>query len=206
MSASPLPLRGGKGLILTVLALIQKKLAEYFKNADATAEDWVILGNIVDHDGRLYAAAKDKIVMMLVNIKHETVISTYTATAKSKTSAYAVVPAPLYIDLYLLFLANFYDDNYPVGLEMISRTISFFQQNPWFTSANMPGLPPSIDKLTMEITNLDLLEVNYLMGMIGTKYLPSAYYKLRMLPFTGDAIQGVVPAVEGGDNAASAPA
>jgi hypothetical protein len=58
----------------------------------------------------------------------------------------------------------------------------------------------------MEITNLDLLEVNYLMGMIGTKYLPSAYYKLRMLPFTGDAIQGVVPAVEGGDNAASAPA
>jgi hypothetical protein len=184
-------------LIGKVLELIRQKLDEYFKVADSRAEEWVILSNIVDQEGRMFAAAKDKIVMMLVNIKHETVISTYTAAAKSRTSAYQVVPAPIYIDLYVLFFANFYDDNYRQGLAMISRTISFFQQNPWFNAANMPDLPPAIDRLTMEISNLDLLEVNYLMGLIGAKYLPSIYYKLRMLPFTSEAILGVVSPVEG---------
>jgi hypothetical protein len=184
-------------LIRIVLELIRQKLDEHFKLADPRAEEWVILANIVDHDGRAFAAAKDKIVMMLVNIKHETVISTYTAAIPSKTNAFQVVPAPIFIDLYILFFANFYDDNYRQGLTMISRTISYFQQNPWFNTTNLPDVPPSIDRLTMEITNLDLLEVNYLMGMIGTKYLPSVYYKLRMLPFAGEAIRGLVPPVEG---------
>jgi hypothetical protein len=166
----------------------------------------VILANIVDHDGRPYAAAKDKIVMVLVNIKHETVISTYTAAVRTKGSAYAVVPTPLYIDLYVLFFANFYNENYRQGLAMISRTISFFQQNSWFTADNLPDLPPVIDKLTLEITNLDLVELNYLMGMIGVKYLPSVFYKLRMLPFAGEAIEGVTPAIAGGDATGRAPA
>ena len=184
-------------LVGRVLELIRHRLNEYFNVADPRAEEWVILANIVDHEGRIYAAAKDKIVMMLVNIKHETVVSTYTAAVNSRTSAYQVVQPPIYIDLYILFLANFYDDRYAQGLAMISRTISYFQQNPWFTTAIMPDLPPAIDRLTMEISNLDLLEVNYLMGMIGAKYLPSAYYKLRMLPFTSDPIRGVVQPVEG---------
>jgi hypothetical protein len=184
-------------LIRRVLELIRHRLNEYFNVADARAEEWVILANVVDHEGRANAAARDKIVMMLVNIKHETAISTYTAATRSRTTAYQVVPAPIYIDLYVLFFANFYDDGYAQGLTMISRTISYFQQNPWFTTENMPDLPPAIDKLTMEISNLDLLEVNYLMGMIGAKYLPSVYYKLRMLPFTSEAIRGVVQPVEG---------
>ena len=56
-----------------------------------------------------------------------------------------------------------------------------------------------IDKLTMEITNIDLLEINYLMGTLGTKYLPSVFYKLRMIPFANDAMQAEVPAARGAD-------
>ena len=182
-------------LIRTVLELIRQKL-----NASlAATEDWVILSNIVDQEGHPYADAKDKIVMVLANIKYETTISTHNPTVRTKTSLDAVVAPPLYIDLYILFYANFYDNNYRQGLAMISRTISFFQQTPWFTADNMPGLPPVIDKLTMEITNLDLLEANYLMGMLGAKYLPSVFYKLRLLPFAGDAIMDVTPAVAGDD-------
>ncbi len=119
--------------------------------------------------------------------------------------SFALVQPPLYIDLFILFIANFYDRNYVQGLGMISRTISFFQQNPWFTRDTLPALGPGIDKITMEFTNLDLLEVNYLMGMLGTKYLPSVYYKLRMLPFGSDAMQADVPAARG-TNAPATPA
>ena len=36
-----------------------------------------------------------------------------------------------------------------------------------------------------------------LMGMAGTKYLPSAYYKIRTLPFQSEAMQAQVPAARG---------
>jgi hypothetical protein len=185
------------GAIQTTLELIRQKLNEFFSNADPREEDWVILSNIIDHEGHQYEQAKDKVVMFLANIQHETTISTYNRAMPVKGDQYAIVAPPLYINLFVLFFANFYDRSYPEGLGMISRTISFFQQNPCFTHENLPGLDTIIDKLTFEMSNLDATGLNYLMGLTGTKYLPSAYYKVRMIPFSGPAIQGVVPAAQG---------
>jgi len=188
----------GMAVIGTTLELVRTKLNEFFRNADPKEEDWVILSNVVDHVGSLYEEAKDKIVMFLANIQHETTISTYNPTVPAKGGdRYVVVTPPLYIDLFVLFYANFYDKNYREGLGMISRTISFFQQNPWFNHDNLPGLDPIIDKLTFEMTNLDVTDLNYLMGLIGTKYLPSAYYKVRMIPFRSDTMQAQTPAMKG---------
>jgi hypothetical protein len=181
--------------IQTTLELIRQKLNVSFTTLDPKKEDWVILSNIVDHTGHLYEPTKDKVVMFLANIRHETVISTYNHNVPIKGDQDAVVAPGLYIDLFVLFLANFYDKNYAEGLGMISRTISFFQQNPWFTHDNLPGLDPVIDKLTFEMTNLEVNDVNYLMGMVGTKYLPSVLYRVRLIPFVS-AIQGEVPAVQ----------
>ena len=186
-------------LIETVCELIRQRLNAFFQNIDRTDEDRVVLSNIVDHDGAICQSARDKIVMVVTNITHETIISTYNPAVRASSTTYAVVSPPLYINLFILFFANFYDRRYSQGLAMISRTISFFQQNPWFTHANAPELDPRIDKITLEITNLDMLQANYLMGMLGTKYLPSVYYKLRLIPFTSEAMQATVPAAQGVD-------
>jgi hypothetical protein len=183
-------------LIQTTLEQIRQKLSEFIGNAIDGDEQWVILSNIVDHENRLYDKAKNKVVMFLANIQHETTVSTY-KRAVPTGDQYAVVTPPLYIDLFVLFFANFYDKNYPEGLGMISQTISFFQQNPWFTHDNVPGLDPVIDKLTFEMTNLELADLSYLISMTGTKYLPSVYYKVRLLPFQGGAMQAEVPAAKG---------
>jgi hypothetical protein len=184
-------------LIQTTLELIREKLNETFKIADPRPEDWVILSNIVDQEGRAYEQAKDKVVMFLANIKYETIISTYNRAVPTKGNQYAIVTPPLYIDLFVLFFANFYDKNYPEGLGVISQTISFFQQNPWFTHDTLPGLDPVIDKLTFEMVNLEMTDLNYLMGMIGAKYLPSVYYKVRVIPFNGEAMKGQASGVQG---------
>ena len=176
-------------IIQTTLELIRQKLNEYFRNADPRNEDWVILSNITDHEGHAYEQATDKIVMLLANIQHETIISTNQPTTIESPNTYAQIAPPFYIDLFVLFLANFYGKNYPKGLGEISQTISFFQQNPWFTHENLPGLDPQIDKLTFEMVNLDLADLHYLMSMIGAKYVPSVYYKVRVIPF-GSAMQG----------------
>jgi hypothetical protein len=183
--------------IQATLELIRQKVNEFFKNADPRDEDWVILSNIVDQEGRACEEAKNKIVMFLANIKHETVISTHQRTMPVKGNRYAIVAPPLYIDLFVLFFANFSDSNYAEGLGVISQTIAFFQRSPWFTQDSLPGLDPDIEKLTFEMVNLEMADLNYLMGMIGAKYLPSVLYKVRVLPFRSEAMQGQVPGVQG---------
>lgn len=184
-------------LIRSTLELVKTKLSESLRTEGVTNEDWALLSNLTDQEGQLYEETKHKIVIVLVNIQHETIVSTYNRTVPAKGDQYAVIAPPLYIDLFVLLYANFYNQSYRDGLGMISRTISFFQQNPWFTHDNLPGLDPVIDKLTFEMVNLSLPDLNYLMGMLGVKYLPCVYYKVRLLPFQTNAMQAEVPAAKG---------
>lgn len=87
-----------------------------------------------------------------------------------------------------MFMSNFMEKKYSDGLAILSRLISFFQQSPYFTRDNAPQLAPVIDKLTLEFENLSPVDVNYVMSMLGTRYLPSAFYKMRMLPFASTAM------------------
>lgn len=48
--------------------------------------------------------------------------------------------------------------------------------------------------------NIDPVEANYLVGMMGARYLPSIFYKVRMIPFQADAVAAVVPAAQGMSN------
>jgi len=185
------------GKIQNALVLVRDKLNEYFRNTRRGTEDWVILSNVLDHENRFYDATRDKLVMFLANITHETTISTYRRNVPVSGDSYAIVAPPLYIDLYVLFLANFYDKSYIEGLGVISETIGFFQQNPFFTHDNLPSLDDDIDKLTFEIVSLDITDLNYLMGLVGAKYLPSVFYKVRMIPFQSGAMQAEVPAAKG---------
>jgi hypothetical protein len=172
-------------VIQNTLRLISERLNEALAAADPKSKDWVSLSNLVNQTGQPFPNAKDKIVMCLANLQHETFVSSYQAAVPVANGQFAVIAPPLYIDLFLLFYANFGELNYSDGLGMISNTIAFFQQNPYFTHDNLPGLDPAIDKLTFEFSNLDLMSLNYLMGMMGVKYLPSVYYKVRMIPFQG---------------------
>jgi hypothetical protein len=184
-------------LIHQSLKLVKQRMNETLANRYPRSEEWVILSNIVDPDGNLFEDTKNKVVMVLANIQHETIISTYNRTVPNRNDTYSIVTPPLYIDLFVLFYANFFDRNYGEGLTMISETISFFQQYPVFTQDTLPGLDPVIDKLRFEMVNLAVSDLNYLMGMMSAKYLPSVYFKVRLLPFQSDAIKGEVPAVQG---------
>ena len=103
---------------------------------------------------------------------------------------------PLYVNLHVLFYANFSGKQYHVALDAISSTISFFQQNPVFHQDNSPTLDRQIDKLSFEFSNLDFAEMSQLMGMIGATYLPSVVYKVRLIPFTDNSVAGDIPLVQ----------
>jgi hypothetical protein len=160
----------------------------------------VILSNIVDDSGNMTDRVKDKVVMTLANIQRETTVSTYNSAVAVRGETYASVAPPLYINLFVFFYAAFTDQSYSDGLWAIERTISFFQQNQWFTHANLPGLDSAIQKLQFELANLDVVDANYLVGMMGAKYLPSVLYKVRTIPFQAGAVMAETPAVQGVSN------
>lgn len=174
--------------IRNVLEVVSKYCNEYMQNLDRRPDDWVALSNLVDHQGKLNEGTRDKVVMSVYNITHETVISTYTS-AQPGVGGYAIVQPPLYIDLHIIALANFIERSYSDGLAAISRVISYFQQNPTFNHANAPELDPTVDKIVLEFTSLGPVDVNYVVGMLGAKYLPSVFYKLRLIPFASPAMQ-----------------
>jgi hypothetical protein len=173
--------------IRNILEVICKQANEYLQNIYRRNDDWVVLSSIVDHNGGVNESIKDKIVMTVYNITRENMVSTFTP-ARPGGDAYAIVSPPIYINLHLMFMANFSEKNYSEGLAAISILISFFQQRPYFTPANTPDLHPGVHKLTLEMENLTPVDVNYVMGILGTKYLPSAFYKLRLLPFDSNAM------------------
>jgi hypothetical protein len=182
--------------IRQTLEAVRQRMNEFIRAAEPRGEDWVVLSNLVDPDGKAVEATRGKLVMFLAGIQKESMVSTYNGAVPSG-DGFAVVPPPLYVDLYVLLMANFYDANYADGLGMISLAISFFQQYPSFTPDTLPALPPGVDRLSWEMTNLDPLNLSYLMGIAGVKYLPSAYYKVRLIPFQSGAIQRQESGVQG---------
>jgi hypothetical protein len=182
-------------MIQQAFELIKDRLNAFLGSADAGGDGWVVLANLVDHEGKPFAGAENKIVMFLGNVEYEASMSLPGRTAQANGATYTTVAAPRLINVWMMFFANFYNQRYADGLDMLSRTISFLQQHPRFTHDSDPDLDPRIEKLTVEMVNLDLTQLNYVMSMVGGKYLPMVCYKLRMIPFTSEAIQGTVPEV-----------
>jgi len=186
-------------IILDICGQVQGRLNEYCRAAMPSAEDWVVLSNIVDQDGTPVEAARNKLVMFLANIQHDTTIGSWNPAKPLNASTYGIIPPPLYLNLYILFYANFSARNYPQGIDMISLVLQFFQANPAFNHDNLPDIPAQVEKIVFELSNLDTVGLNYLMGLAGTNYLPSAFYRVRMIRLSSDTLQQQVPAVSGYD-------
>lgn len=179
------------------LEAVCHRLNQFLRADDPGEREWVRLSNLVDPSGTPYREVDNRLVVFLANVTRENTISTYNPTRPVEGNRYAAVAPPLYVDLYVLVVANFYNENYRVGLHLLSLAISFFQQNPAFTHENLPALPPAVDRLTFELSSLTPTELSYVFGLAGIKYLPSVYYKVRMLPFESEVVRKEVPAVQG---------
>lgn len=180
-------------LIKNACQIICAQANAFLENIERRPDPWVILTSLVNHDGSMNASARDSVVMTVCNITRESFAGSYQPSAPlapgaSAGAGLAVVSPPVYIDLHIMFMANFAEKTYAEGLSALSRVISCFQMTPYLTPQNTPNLSPDITKLTLDLENLSMTDVNYAMGMLGTKYLPSVFYKVRMLPFASTAM------------------
>lgn len=166
-------------ILQSTLDQLRARLEAALQIAVPRAEPWVALSNPVDLDGRIVEGTRNRMVMMLVGLQSDPA-----AGSILPRTDLAATP-PLRLDASVLLMANFSGGEYAVGLGMLSRTVTFFHENPVLIPDSVPGLPA--ENITLEFVNLDLAQTNELMAMLDLKYLPSALYRMRGLAFTGDA-------------------
>ncbi|TNE53998.1 MAG: DUF4255 domain-containing protein [Bacteroidetes bacterium] len=188
-------------MIDKALSFITTYVNQELKASFGLSEDKVIAGSLINPDGSVTENMENKIIVTIINIENETFAgNTQSAYKQSGENNYAKQEPPLYINLYLLFAANYTSKNYLESLKMLSAAIAMIQANPTFERNNFPEMDPQIDRLTMEIHNIPINELSHIWSGIGAKYVPSMIYKLRMLAVQKAKIQSTVSGISGLDS------
>lgn len=146
---------------------------------DQTA-DLVLPAALVDDSGK-WVLPEGNIGLTLVNIEEERVLREQVPERiKVDGNQVAFQPA-LKLNLTVLFAARFRTEGYKSALNFLSHVLTFFQANPSFSSASHPGLDARIRKLNAELLSYTPEQLNQTWAYLGSKYLPSAIYRLRMV-------------------------
>lgn len=182
-------------MINLTLQLLATQLNQYLKRAYDLSEDVVVLSNLLDIDGNVPSNVNNKMVIFLTNIEKDATSSRQITMRATDQQIIASSP-PLYLNLYVMMVANFSGNNYPEALKFMSSTISFFQRYPLFNHQTTPDLDKRIEKLILDIENLTIQDISNVWSALGGKYLPSILYKVRMITFDAEEIIRKVPVVK----------
>jgi hypothetical protein len=182
-------------MIDTAINHIASNVNQHLMRTFGLNEDVVVVSNILEQDGTIATHVNNKIVVSLVNIEKESVPLNNVGHAPATAMRRTVANPPVYVNLYLMFASYFSGSNYQEGLKFISNTIHYLQGQSVYDQHNSPELDRNIDKLVMDIHNLDITDLSNLWGVLSGKYLPSVLYKVRMVTVDAGAVKDQIPSV-----------
>jgi hypothetical protein len=169
-------------LIDTAVKFLADEVNTYLKKRALNSTNFgnVIPGQIVDDTGK-WAITADNIGLTLINIEEERILQAQLPERLYVNGSYIVVPPELKLNLTLLFHIRHGNNNYEQSLRYLSNVLAFFQAHPSFSADMYPGLDPRIEKLTVEMLSLGAEQLNQVWAYLGSKYLPSVAYRVRMV-------------------------
>ena len=179
-------------MIYAAVSHIANQLNQFLKRSFDLNEDVVVMSNILEQDGTLAPNINNKLVVFLVNVEKETASSRPASFGSFDRSASSY--PPVFLNLYVMVAGNFSGGNYSEALKFLSNTVSFFQRQPVFDHQITPDLDKRINKLALDIENLNFQDLSSLWGVLSGKYQPSILYKVRMIAFdSGDILSQLTP-------------
>ena len=179
-------------MIHRVFEYLTEELNSYFKGKFNYTEDIVYASALVALDGSVDIPSENKLVTTLVNVEQDTTRGSPGLKNQVGNDSFNKEYFPaISLNLYMLVSAYYNKKNYLEALKFLSETIAFFQRKPVFDRSNSPGLDAQIDKLTLEIVNINTHDLSNLWGMLGSHYLPSILYKIRTITIDGSALRSL---------------
>ncbi|WP_343665091.1 DUF4255 domain-containing protein [Chryseobacterium mucoviscidosis] len=162
-------------------------------NAEITGTPIVELANIATlNDGDEFLSSKSSIILSIVNIEEDKILKNHTLyknyIPSSNTIAKYKNPTQNLI-LSLLFTSyNIKQSDYATGIEKLEVVIRYLQNNRIFywqpPNYNLLKNEPKgvYEKFIFEIVSLKIDQLNQMWSYLGSKYMPSVLYQVRMIP------------------------
>ncbi len=155
-----------------------------------TSTPFIQLANIAWNDSETAAGSAgdgSDAFISLINIEEDRISKPQENYVRGNGSILYKNPK-IYLNLYLLFGVNLSD--YTESLKRLSYIIQFFQYRNVFTPLTSPTLPDGIEELIFDLETLTFQDLNNLWGIMGSKYLPSVVYKMRLITISEEFAQG----------------
>lgn len=198
-------------MLRTTLEFIQKELEAYIVEREQDPAHYsnghvVDLKSIVSPGGEVNLDDNFHITIMLVGLEEERREGKRPRFVEKEDKKIVKLNPPVELDLFILFVAH--QSNYETALRDLSGVISFFQSNSVFDELRFPSLNSAvvdaenkpwrlIEKLIFNLYSLSFEQQNNLWAMLGSKYIPSAVYKMKMLTvFDTKSRERAVPITE----------
>jgi Pvc16 N-terminal domain len=162
---------------------VLNKIKEDFNNfliPPIRAATKLMVGDISKHEkendgGVPDASIENNIVLTLVNIEEENTLKNNYPIRKEDTAFITQRPT-LYLNLYLLFTANF--AVYEESLKHLGYVLQFFQKENKISFTDSFG---NTYNLLFSLHNIGFENMNNLWMVLGNRYIPSVIYKVRLV-------------------------
>ena len=170
-------------MIHKLLPKIAKELNDFLRRVTYNKEEFVqvVLSEMMKRDDNV-VEKEFRIICTLINVEQERTNLNMSSNISVKTNP------PVHLNLYCLFSVDFPNKHYTLALKYLSYVIAFFQGKQVFTPQNTPDLPEEVEKITVEIVNLDVKELSNFWMALRVKHHPSILYKLRMISISGQMV------------------
>lgn len=172
---------------------ITNSLNDRFKSSARWAAEKAVLSHLVEPDGNPPLAIENKLVLTVIGLDNEPVLKNYREVRRSKGLIGSSFPA-YHFSINLLMASACV--NYEEGLKLLSDGVAYVQSKPLLSHQNTPGLPSSIDRLTLETKQVSVEHLSHIWGALGGKLLPSVLYKVRMVTVDSEP-DSYVPEIAG---------
>ena len=126
--------------------------------------------------------------LSLINIEEDRISKSPENFVRSFDGSIVYKNPKIFLNLYVLFAVNL--SSYTESLKRLSFIIQFFQYQNVFNQLNSPSIPDGIDELILDLMTLSYQDLNNLWGILGSRYLPSVMYKMRMISINEDFAYG----------------
>lgn len=196
-------------MIHHALELLRTELDAYIQNP---AGHEVALGNIASLESNTGSASnllENRVIITMVNIEEESAFKNLPNATKVQNGGIHYANPPVFLNLYLLFTANYLPDGnntqYYRALQDLSKVIQFFQGKRVFNLSNSPGFlnsptPPDPDvaeiQIILDLYTMTFEQINHLWGSLGGKQLPFVMYKARLVKLIDRRLTGTGTAIE----------
>ncbi len=197
-------------MIGNAMILLREELSAYMTAQGDPAN--VIIENIGLFETDKGNDLDDSIVITLVNIEEESTLKNGSQYSKWPDSIARYENRPIFLNLYVLFTANFTggvppNNGYVQALKRLSLVIEFFQGKNVFTPATSTvPLPPELSdlsnpeiaalKLNLELYTLTFEQINHLWGSLGGRQIPFVMFKVRLVSIAERSVRREAPLIE----------